>query len=29
MDWLTDIDWRAMVVPDTAILEIVIRGTVI
>lgn len=29
MDWLWDVDWRGLFVPDLAILEIVIRGTII
>lgn len=29
MDWLIDVDWRSMFVPDTSILEIVIRGTIL
>ena len=28
MDWLWDVDWRGLFVPDLAILEIVIRGTI-
>jgi uncharacterized membrane protein YcaP (DUF421 family) len=29
MDWLIGADWRGIFVPDVAILEIVIRGTII
>ncbi|HEV2128492.1 MAG TPA: YetF domain-containing protein [Thermomicrobiales bacterium] len=28
MDWLLDIDWRGMFIPDTAIVELVIRGSI-
>jgi uncharacterized membrane protein YcaP (DUF421 family) len=28
MDWLTQVDWKGTFVPDTSVLEILIRGTV-
>ena len=28
MDWLTRVDWKGTFVPDTSVLEILIRGTV-
>ena len=28
MDWLIDVDWKALIVPQTALLELAIRGTV-
>jgi uncharacterized membrane protein YcaP (DUF421 family) len=28
MDWLTNIDWQKMFVPESSILEMVIRGTI-
>ena len=28
MDWLTQVDWKSIFVPDTSMLEILIRGTV-
>ena len=29
MQWLLDADWRAMLMPDTPLIEIVLRGTVV
>ena len=29
MDWLTKVDWHDMLVPDTSLLEIFIRGTLV
>jgi uncharacterized membrane protein YcaP (DUF421 family) len=29
VDWLTKVDWHDMLVPDTSILEIFIRGTLV
>lgn len=29
MGWLTDVDWQNVLVPETPILEIVVRGTVV
>ena len=29
MDWLIDVSWRATFIPDVAILEIVLRGTIV
>lgn len=29
MDWLTKVDWRGTFVPDTSLLEIFIRGTLV
>lgn len=29
MDWIVDVDWRKTFVPDRALLEIVIRGTIV
>lgn len=28
MDWLSDVDWKSVLVPDTPLLEIFVRGTV-
>jgi uncharacterized membrane protein YcaP (DUF421 family) len=29
VDWLTEVDWKGMLVPDTSLLEIFIRGTLV
>ena len=29
MDWLTKVDWKGMLVPDTSLLEIFLRGTMV
>ncbi len=29
MDWLIDVDWRKLFVPETPILEIVVRGSLV
>jgi uncharacterized membrane protein YcaP (DUF421 family) len=29
VEWLTEVDWKGMLVPDTSLLEIFIRGTLV